>query len=154
MCPRPRQFQPLYIPWGLATIEPTALASHAVELAACHRPDGLLVFDDTGITSHPDHQAATRAAALAATATKLPVLGWALPAAVADRLRAETGQPFTGQPPGRLDLCARVDRTRQRRAILRLAYGSCRLACRAGPLPSVSGPFATASGRMVPMQRT
>jgi len=101
---------------GLAAIPPAALAAHAVELAARHRPDGLLVFDDTGITSHPDHQAATRAAALAATATRLPVLAWALPAAIADRLRAETGQAFTGQPPHRLDLCVRVDRTRQRRA--------------------------------------
>jgi N-acetylglucosamine malate deacetylase 2 len=103
---------------GLAAIPPAALAGHAAELAARHRPDGLLAFDDTGITSHPDHQAATRAAVLAATATGLPVLAWALPAAVADRLRAETGQPFTGQPSGRLDLCVRVDRTRQRRAAL------------------------------------
>jgi LmbE family N-acetylglucosaminyl deacetylase len=102
----------------LAAIPPTALAAHAVALAARHRPDGLLVFDDTGITSHPDHQAATRAALLAAKATGLPVLGWALPTAIAGRLRAETGQPFTGQPPHRLDLCIRVDRTRQRRAAL------------------------------------
>jgi N-acetylglucosamine malate deacetylase 2 len=101
---------------GLAAIEPAALAAHAVELAARHRPDGLLVFDNTGVTSHSDHQAATRAAVLAAMATGLPVLAWALPTAVAGRLRAETGQPFTGQPPGRLDLCIRVDRTRQRRA--------------------------------------
>ena len=103
---------------GLAAIQPTALAAHAVELAVRHRPDGLLVFDDTGITSHPDHQAATRAAVLAARAAGLPVLAWALPTAIADRLHAETGQPFTGQPPDRLDLCVRVDRTRQRRAAL------------------------------------
>ena len=103
---------------GLADIPPTALAAHAVGLAARHQPDGLLVFDDTGITSHPDHQAATRAAVLAAIATRLPVLAWALPTAIADRLRAETGQPFTGQPADRLDLCIRVDRTRQRRAAL------------------------------------
>jgi N-acetylglucosamine malate deacetylase 2 len=103
---------------GLAAIAPAALAAHALGLSARHRPDGLLVFDDTGITSHPDHQAATRAAVLAATAAGLPVLAWALPAAVADRLRAETGQPFTGQPPGHLDLCVRVDRIRQRRAAL------------------------------------
>ena len=102
----------------LAAIPPTALAAHAVELGVRHRPDGLLVFDDTGVTSHPDHRAATRAAVLAAAATGLPVLAWALPAAVADRLRAETGLPFTGQPPGRLDLRLRVDRTRQRRAVL------------------------------------
>jgi hypothetical protein len=55
---------------------------------------------------------------LAATATGLPVLAWALPTTIADRLRAETGQPFTGQPPHRLDLSVRVDRTRQRRAAL------------------------------------
>ena len=61
---------------------------------------------------------ATRAAAQAATAAGLPVLAWALPTAIADRLRAETGQPFTGQPPDRLDLCIRVDRARQRRAAL------------------------------------
>jgi N-acetylglucosamine malate deacetylase 2 len=103
---------------GLAAIPPTALAAQAIEVAARHRPDGLLVFDDTGVTSHPDHQAATRAAVLAAADTGLPVLAWALPAAIADRMRAETGQPFTGQPPGRLDLCVQVDRTRQRRAAL------------------------------------
>jgi len=103
---------------GLAAIPPTALAAHVAELSASHRPDGLLVFDETGVTSHPDHQAATRAAVLAATPTGLPVLAWALPAAIADRIRAETGQPFTGQPPDRLDLCIRVDRTTQRRAAL------------------------------------
>jgi LmbE family N-acetylglucosaminyl deacetylase len=101
---------------GLAAIAPAALAAHAVGLAVRHRPDGLLVLDDTGVTSHPDHQAATRAAVLAARAAGLPVLAWALPTAIADRLHAETGQPFTGQPPDRLDLCVRVDRTRQRRA--------------------------------------
>jgi LmbE family N-acetylglucosaminyl deacetylase len=107
-----------YADGRLAAIPPTALAAHAVRLAARHRPGGLLVFDDTGVTSHPDHQAATRAAVLAAMATGLPVLAWALPTAIADRLRAETGQPFTGQPPHRLDLRVQVDRTRQRRAAL------------------------------------
>ncbi len=102
----------------LAAIPPPELAAHAVGLAARHRPHGVLVFDDTGVTAHPDHQAATRAAVLAAMATALPVLAWALPTAIANRLRAETGQPFTGQPPDRLDLCIRVDRTRQRRAAL------------------------------------
>ena len=40
-----------------------------------------------------------------------------LPAAVAARLRAEAGQDFCG-PPGRIDLCVRVSRDRQRRAAL------------------------------------
>ena len=94
------------------------LAAHVTHLIARHQPEGLLVFDDTGVTGHPDHQAATRAAAQAATAAGLPVLAWALPAAIAGQLRAETGQPFTGHPPDRLDLCIRLDRTRQRRAAL------------------------------------
>ena len=102
----------------LGAVPPGELAAHVSHLAARHQPDGLLVFDDTGITGHPDHQAATRAAVQAATAAELPVLAWALPTAIADRLRAETGQPFTGQLPGRLDLCIRVDRARQRRAAL------------------------------------
>ena len=102
----------------LGAIPPPELAAHAVGLAARHRPDGVLVFDDTGVTGHPDHQAATRAAVQAATAAGLPVLAWALPTAIAGRLRGETGQPFTGQPPDRIDLCIRVDRARQRRAAL------------------------------------
>jgi N-acetylglucosamine malate deacetylase 2 len=103
---------------GLAAIPPPELAAHAVGLAARHRPDGVLVFDDTGVTGHPDHRVATRAAVLAALATGLPVLAWALPAVIAGRLHAETGQPFTGHPPDRLDLCIRVNRTRQHRAAL------------------------------------
>ena len=78
----------------------------------------MLVFDDTGITGHPDHQAATRAAVLAATAARLPVLGWALPAAIAARLRDETGVPFSGRPPHEVDLCIRVGRATQRTAAL------------------------------------
>ncbi|MBS2962337.1 PIG-L family deacetylase, partial [Actinocrinis puniceicyclus] len=78
------------------------------------RPDGLLVFDDTGVTAHPDHRAATAAALLACS--DLPVLAWALPSVIADRLRQETGQPFVGRLPGELDLCLRVARAPQRRA--------------------------------------
>lgn len=87
-----------------------------LRLAARVGAAGLVVFDDTGITGHPDHQAATRAAVLAAEAARLPVLAWALPETIADRLRDETGEGFRGQPPGRIDLCIRVDRARQRRA--------------------------------------
>jgi N-acetylglucosamine malate deacetylase 2 len=103
---------------GLSGIGPGELAGQVSQLAARCQADGLLVFDETGVTGHPDHQAATGAAMRAAAALGLPVLAWALPAVIADRLRAETGQPFTGQPPGDIDLCVRVDRTRQRRAAL------------------------------------
>lgn len=92
------------------------LAADVTGLATRHRADGLLAFDDTGITGHPDHKAATAAAVQAGRALGLPLLGWALPAEIASTLRAETGQPFAGQPPGALDLRIRVDRACQRRA--------------------------------------
>lgn len=94
------------------------LAAHVTRLASHHQADGLLVFDTTGITSHPDHQAATTAAMTAAAAAGLPVLAWTLPATVATRLREETGQPFAGRAPGEVDLCVRVNRARQRAAAL------------------------------------
>ena len=40
--------------------------------------DGLLVFDPSGVTGHPDHAAATAAALAAADVLDLPVLGWTL----------------------------------------------------------------------------
>ena len=102
----------------LASVPGAELAAHAAGLAARYRPGGLLVFDDTGITGHSDHRAATAAAVRAAGSLSLPVLAWALPAGIAGRLRAETGQPFAGQAPGRLDFAVRVSRARQRRAAL------------------------------------
>jgi N-acetylglucosamine malate deacetylase 2 len=102
----------------LSAAPPGELAAHATRRAASLAADGLLVFDDTGVTSHPDHQAATRAALTAAAAAGVPVLAWALQDTIADRLRQETGEAFAGQPPERLDLCIRVNRARQRRAAL------------------------------------
>ncbi len=100
----------------LAATPETELAGQVLQALTRHPSDGLLVFDQTGITGHPDHQAATKAAVRAASSRSLPVLAWALPQAVADQLRAETGHPFSGQPPGRLDISLPVDRSTQRRA--------------------------------------
>jgi N-acetylglucosamine malate deacetylase 2 len=102
----------------LAGVPAAELSGHAVGLAARTGADGLLVFDDTGITGHPDHQAATRAAVRAGQRAGLPVLAWTLPATVAIRLRAETGQDWCGQQADDVDLCVRVSRDRQRRAAL------------------------------------
>ncbi len=107
-----------YTDGGLAGASAGELASLAADAASRSGAEGLLVFDDTGITGHPDHRAATGAAVLAGRQAGLPVLAWALPAAVAGLLAAETGQAFAGQPPGLLDVCVRVSRTRQRRAAL------------------------------------
>ncbi|MEO7753974.1 MAG: PIG-L deacetylase family protein [Terracoccus sp.] len=85
----------------------------AVERA---HPDGVLVFDpDGGVTGHPDHEAASRAALAVADAHGIPVLGWALPTAVARALNADDGGSFVGHDD--LDLTVLVDRARQRRAI-------------------------------------
>ena len=103
---------------GLAGIPAAELAGHVADAADRANADGLLVFDVTGVTGHPDHRAATRAAVLAGYQAGLPVLAWTLPAAVAARLSADTGQHFVGQPLDRIDLCVRVSRDRQRRAAL------------------------------------
>ena len=103
---------------GLAGVPAAELATHVAEAVVGANASGLLVFDDTGVTGHPDHRAATCAAALAGRRAGLPVLAWTLPMAVAARLSADTGQPFCGQPPDRIDLCVRVSRERQRRAAL------------------------------------
>jgi N-acetylglucosamine malate deacetylase 2 len=102
----------------LAGSDPAGLAAQAAAAAASRRVSGLLVFDDTGITGHPDHRAATAAAVRAARQAGLPVLAWALTDAVAGQLRGETGQGFAGQPDNMIDLCVRVSRSRQRRAAL------------------------------------
>jgi N-acetylglucosamine malate deacetylase 2 len=75
--------------------------------------DALLVFDDGGITGHPDHQRATDAAIEAARRLDIPVLAWALPQRVAAQLDEELGVPFVGRTDDELAHVLEVDRTRQ-----------------------------------------
>ena len=85
-----------------------------VEQARSSRPEALLTFDDTGVTGHPDHAAATAAALLAADILDLPVLAWTLPRAVAERLNDELGvAAFHGRSTEQIDLTITVDRTHQ-----------------------------------------
>jgi N-acetylglucosamine malate deacetylase 2 len=107
-----------YADGGLGSARQAELAGHVLRLAARHKPQGLLVFDETGVTGHQDHQAATAAARAAALMAGLPVLAWTLPAAIASRLTAETSQSFAGQRPEDIDMCVRVDRAAQRRAAM------------------------------------
>ena len=102
---------------ALATLDPAVLAADVDRHLEQSRPDGILVFDPTsGVTGHPDHEAASLAAIAAARRWGLPVLGWALPDAVADDLNTEYGTSFVGYPRGELTEVA-VDRRRQRMAI-------------------------------------
>ncbi|HYN68170.1 MAG TPA: PIG-L deacetylase family protein [Ornithinibacter sp.] len=102
---------------ALAAMDPAVLAAEVDRQVESTRPDGILVFDPvSGVTGHPDHEAASLAAIDAAARWELPVLGWALPQAVADALNAEYGAAFVGHPADDL-LEVAVDRRRQRMAI-------------------------------------
>lgn len=79
--------------------------------------DLLLVFDEGGITGHPDHCAATAAACLVAERLDLPVLAWAVERLVADALNEELGTGFVGRDPASIDMRLAVDRGRQLRAM-------------------------------------
>ncbi len=85
-------------------------------LAAC-RPELVLVFDEGGVTGHPDHRRATEAAMAATAATGLPVLAWSVAAEVAATLNRELGTEFIGRPFDAIDLAVQLDRARQLQAI-------------------------------------
>ena len=89
------------------------LVGEVIDAARAVRADGLLVFDPSGVTGHPDHAAATAAALRAAAGLDLPVLGWTLPAAVADRLNRELGTGFVGHDAADIDIELTVNRARQ-----------------------------------------
>lgn len=102
---------------ALSRTDVNELAEHvrriALETAATH----LLVFDREGVTGHPDHAHATRAALVAANGLDLPVLAWTLPYEIADALNTAFGTRFTGRTDREPTLRLSVDRARQRRAI-------------------------------------
>jgi LmbE family N-acetylglucosaminyl deacetylase len=106
-------------PDGALGEQAPALVADVVGVAEELRPAGLLVFDPSGVTGHPDHSAATAAALRAAEALDLPVLGWTVPADVASALNDEFGTEFTGSAA---DFTLDVDRERQR--IASLAHAS------------------------------
>ena len=93
------------------------------ELVVSIRPlasgvDLVLVFDEGGITVHPDHIQAAAAALNVAAELDLPVLAWALSDAVATALNDEFRAGFVGRPSHDIDLTTPVDRERQHVAML------------------------------------
>ncbi|HEX3003984.1 MAG TPA: PIG-L deacetylase family protein [Angustibacter sp.] len=102
---------------GLAGVEPAALDAAVLRAAADVAAEGLIGFDLTGVTGHPDHAAATAAALRAAERLDVPVIGWTLPLSVAERLRREHGAPFDGHADTDIDLVVTVDRTTQLDAV-------------------------------------
>jgi LmbE family N-acetylglucosaminyl deacetylase len=102
---------------GLSATPGDELADHVTEMAAEMRAEGLLVFDPSGVTGHPDHVRATSVATVAAERLGLGVLAWTLPHAVTSQLADEFGAGFTGHEPGDVDLVLPVLRAHQLEAV-------------------------------------
>lgn len=97
---------------------PEGLLSEAVRrVVEAERPDGLVAFDPDGITGHPDHQAATRAALEVARQHRLPILAWALPDMVSDIMNDELGTAMAGHPLEEMDIALSCRRDAQRVAV-------------------------------------
>lgn len=94
----------------LASVDRDELAGLAIEAARAQHADLVLVMDESGITGHPDHRAATAAALAAADELDLPVLAWTLEPTVCDQLNAEFPAGFIGADA---DEVWQVSRTRQ-----------------------------------------
>jgi LmbE family N-acetylglucosaminyl deacetylase/SAM-dependent methyltransferase len=100
---------------SLAEVPLAELTAAVSERAGRVSPDVLLVFDEGGITGHPDHRRATEAALAGAPA--VPALAWVVPRAVAEALNTEFPTRFAGREADEIDVVLEVDRGAQRRAI-------------------------------------
>ena len=98
---------------ALCTVCRTRLAGEVIDAAHAVHADGLLVFEPSGVTGHPDQASATAAAMLAAAGLELPVLAWTIPESVSARLNQEFGAAFVGAPSAAIDIELPVERTRQ-----------------------------------------
>lgn len=79
--------------------------------------EGVVVFDPDGVTGHADHRRATEVAVTVADDWGIPVLGWTIPASVAEALNGEHGTGFRGHGDDDVDLVVTVDREAQSRAV-------------------------------------
>lgn len=100
---------------GLADVSTRVLADEIDRMLG--DVDLILTFDVGGITGHPDHQAATRAAIDAGRRHGLPVLGWIIPDHIAAQLNRELSTGFVGASTSRSDLVLVVDRATQHAAM-------------------------------------
>lgn len=113
-----RDVRMLDLPDGQLSAQPAAgLVSLVKESLDEWSADGVIVFDRSGVTGHPDHAAATRAALDAALARGLDVLEWTLTSAIAAQLNTELGTAFSGHAPQDIDMVVTVDRKAQCAAI-------------------------------------
>ena len=102
---------------ALADFALDEMAAIVADTVASSSAQGLVVFDLSGVTGHPDHVRATQAALATAESCDLGVLSWTLPIAVATSLNSEYGAAFTGHEPGEIDVVLQVSRERQLDAV-------------------------------------
>jgi N-acetylglucosamine malate deacetylase 2 len=93
------------------------LAEHVHRRIVLAGADTVFVFDEGGVTGHPDHGHATAAAMLAAEHHDLEVVAWTIPHHVAETLNAEFDTTFVGRRPEDIDVSIKVDRAIQLKAI-------------------------------------
>ena len=102
---------------GLEGVDPEVLLSEAAKLAGTRTPNGILAFDPSGVTQHPDHVRATDVASRLAGQLNIGLLGWTLARSVVKILNEEFETSLVGHTPADIDIEISVDRTRQRRAV-------------------------------------
>lgn len=104
---------------ALADVPVDELVDQVLEMVDRTGAEGLLVFDPSGVTGHPDHVHATTVAARAGERRGLGVLAWTLPNPVPSQLESEFGACFSGHDPEQVDVVLTVSRDRQLEAVTR-----------------------------------
>jgi N-acetylglucosamine malate deacetylase 2 len=102
---------------GLTDVPVSQLVDHVHRQIESTGADTLFVFDEHGITGHPDHCRVTAAATIAAERHDLDVIAWTIPLQVAESLNTQFGTTFVGRRAGDIDISIRVDRSVQLEAI-------------------------------------
>ena len=102
----------------LSEVEPSVLDALVEEHG--RDVDVMVSFEPSGVTGHPDHQAATAAAHRVAARRGLAVVEWGVGEDVAVALRRQTGTPFVALIAGTEEqevVDVEIDRSRQLDAI-------------------------------------
>ena len=104
----------------LADADAGVLEELAATMARETGADAVLVFDESGVTGHPDHRRATAVGRRLAETEDLALFAWVVRDDVAEGLNAEFGTTFVGHAVDAQGVLAvPADRARQRRAIAR-----------------------------------
>ncbi|MDA8435313.1 MAG: PIG-L family deacetylase [Actinomycetales bacterium] len=104
---------------ALAQVPIDELVGQVLDVVDLTGAEGLLAFDPSGVTGHPDHVRATAVADRAGERRGLGVLAWTLPNPVPAQLESEFGACFTGHDPEQVDVVLPVSRERQLEAVTR-----------------------------------